>query len=137
MTIYDFRNNHIVYNVHTDKPMVHSLTILNAAPGSECMKMCGLFRLPMSSGMMRDSVDNDYVSFKANKDGLSSYWIGSDYEPKKVTKVIYYPEIEPIIDEIFLDYPELAEQTPGRMKEEFDSNKLYKALGMGIIKEKD
>jgi len=136
MTLNEFTQNHVIYS-ETDKPMVHSLAILNAAPGKECTKMCGLFRLPMSSGMIRDSVDNEYVSFVSDKDGCSSYWIGSDYEPKKVTKVIYYPEIEEIIDEISKYFPEFAEQMPGGNVDKYQSDGLYKLLGMEILHEKE
>ncbi len=129
MTVSEFTKNHVIYN-KAGEPRAHSLAILNAAPGSECMYMCGLFRVPMSSGMMRNGLDDEYVSFIANEYGASSYWI-HDMPPKNsYIRTIYYPEIEEIIDDIFGEFPEFAEQMPGRMKEEFDSNKLYEALGM-------
>ena len=137
MTVGEFANKHIRYNSITDKPEVYNIAILNAAPGKECMYMCGLFGVPMSSAMIRGGPDEDYVSFVADSDACSSYWIGSDYEPKKVTKVIYYPEIEEIIDEIFGEIPEFRDQMPGAVKEVFDSNELYKSLGMGVLVEEN
>ena len=136
MNIREFHKNHIIYRDGIQgRAYVHGLAILNAKPGSECMKMCGLFGVPMSSAMMKGGPDEDYVSFVSDKDGCSSYWVGSDYEPKKVTKVIYYPDIEEIIDEILSSYDEFNSQLPGAQKETHDANELYKSLGMGVLVE--
>ena len=136
MTISELVNNHIVYDAETDRPKIYDLAILNAAPGTECMKMCAIFDLPMSSAMMKNGPEEEYISFISNKMAASSYWIGDAYKPKIISKIIYYPEIEPILDEIFDSFPEFAEQMPGVLKKEFDSSELYKELGMEIIKEK-
>ena len=135
MTVSEFKNNHIVYDATTDEPIVHSLAIINAAPGKECENMCAIFRVPRSSAMMRDTPDSEYVSFIADKDGISSYWIGDAYDPAKKVKKIYYPEIVDIMDDLFGEFPEFRDRLYGKIKEEFDSNELYKALGMGVIHE--
>ncbi len=133
MTIKEFTNNHIRYNLENDKAEVYGLTILNAATGKECMQMCGLFGLSMSSAMALSGLDDEYVSFMADENAKPSYFIGSAYKPKLNDRTIYYPEIEPILDDIFTMLPSLAEQMPGAIKETFDSNELYSSLGMDKI----
>ena len=136
MTIREFQKNHITYRDGIQgRAYVHNLAILNAAPGYECMRMCALFGLPMSSAMMKGGPDEDYVSFIADKDACSSYWIGGAYDPNKKVRTVYYPDIESILDDIFVQFPEWAEQMPGAIKEVFDSNELYKSLGMGVLVE--
>lgn len=133
MTIRQLIKNHIRYNLETDRPEIYDLAILNAAPGSECMKMCAIFNIPMSSAMIKGGPEEEYVSFIADKNAKTSYWIGESNSVSGRAKSIFYPDIEPILDELFAEFPEFAEQMPGVLKEEFDSSELYKELGMEVI----
>ena len=85
--------------------------------------------------MIDNGLDSDYVSFISQDNGVTSFWVGTTLVSKnKDMKAVYYPEIEPILDEIFKEYPELAEGLTGIEIDNYNSDVLYEALGMTIKK---
>lgn len=139
MTLDEFYSKHMSVDWDSEDPIVTNLCVLNVKPGGECMRMCGLFNLPPTSLMipggggssMMD--EQDYVSFVADENGNASSYVGNMYTPKKPIKAVYYPEIEPILDGLFRDYPQFIERMPGgEAREAESSDALYKLLGMEV-----
>jgi len=139
MTLDEFYSKHMSVDWESGEPIVENLIVLNAKPGGECMRMCGLFNLPVTSLMVPGGggssliEEQDYVNFVADGNGNASSYVGDMYTPKKHIKVVYYPDIEPILEGLFSDYPQFIERMPGgneKIKESSDS--LYKLLGMEV-----
>ena len=140
MTLDEFYRKHMIVDWESEEPMIVNLTVLNAKPGSECMRMCGLFNVAPTSLMIpwggSSSIldDQEYVNFVADEDGNGEAYIGSGLTNASApNKVLYYPEIEPILDAIFRDYPEFITRMPGGpSKDAESSDALYRLLGMEV-----
>jgi len=141
MNMKNFYRNNITVDWETGDTKVINLVVLNAKPGVECMKMCGLFNIKPTSLMMAGGGESsliesqDYINFAANKTGKSGWFIDSNsYVHDAGIVIMYYPDIEPMLDEIREEFPQFLEQIPNsKTKEVESSSSLYKLLGMEAI----
>jgi len=78
--------------------------------------------------------DQEYVNFVADEDGNGEAYIGSGLtNASPPNRILYYPEIEPILDGLFRDYPEFINRMPGGpLKDAESSDALYRLLGMEV-----
>ncbi len=125
----DFDDKHVVYNKELEEFQMWDINVINVRAGKEAERVAAVFGVSPNSIIHASGPEDEYVSFMANKLGDTRV-VASGEHAMNPDNSYYYPDFEPYMVELFLDYHEMQKRLPEYMTNKQMVENLYKTLGM-------